>query len=141
MHVTATIAAGGRGHRFGGGQQKQFVTFGQQSALERSVSTFRDHPAIDEIVVALPDDVPADPLPYLQSQSKRIVVVPGGMRRQDSVTNAFQAASPESDMIVVHDAVRPFVSAALISRTIAAAAESGAAVAAMPARDTVKRTE
>jgi 2-C-methyl-D-erythritol 4-phosphate cytidylyltransferase/2-C-methyl-D-erythritol 2,4-cyclodiphosphate synthase len=55
------------------------------------------------------------------------------------VANAFAAASAESDLIVIHDAARPFASADLVARTIAAAAESGAAVAALQARDTVKR--
>ncbi len=61
------------------------------------------------------------------------------MRRQDSVANAFRAASAQSDIIVIHDAARPFASADLVGRTIAAAAASGAALAAMQARDTVKR--
>jgi 2-C-methyl-D-erythritol 4-phosphate cytidylyltransferase/2-C-methyl-D-erythritol 2,4-cyclodiphosphate synthase len=140
MHVTAIIAAGGRGRRFGGELAKQLVAFGSRSALERSVSVFAEHPEIDEIVVALPDDIAADPPPYLTSAAKRLVVVRGGVRRQDSVANALRAASPTADIVVVHDAVRPFVTPALISRTIAAAAESGAAIAAVPARDTVKRT-
>jgi 2-C-methyl-D-erythritol 4-phosphate cytidylyltransferase/2-C-methyl-D-erythritol 2,4-cyclodiphosphate synthase len=141
MYVTAILAAGGRGQRFGGALPKQLVALGAQSALERSVSVFVTHPAIDEIVVALPDDIAADPPPYLRSASKRLLVVAGGPRRQDSVNRAFQVTSPRSDIIVVHDAVRPFVTAALISHTIAAAAESGAAVAALRARDTVKRGE
>ena len=67
-------------------------------------------------------------------------IVAGGDRRQDSVANAFRAADAASDdLIVIHDAARPFVSADLIARTIAAAAESGAAVAAVQARDTVKQ--
>ena len=64
--------------------------------------------------------------------------MPGGARRQDSVFNAFQAVAAGSDVVVIHDAARPFASAELVSRTIAAAAESGAAVAAVPSRDTVK---
>ena len=63
----------------------------------------------------------------------------GGERRQDSVGNAFAAADPRAEIILIHDAARPFVSAALIDRTIAAAQETGAAVAAVVARDTVKQ--
>ena len=62
----------------------------------------------------------------------------GGERRQDSVANAFRAAGAASDIIVIHDGARPFASADLISRTIDAAAESGAALAAVESRDTVK---
>jgi len=65
--------------------------------------------------------------------------VRGGDRRQDSVANAFRAASTASDVVVIHDAARPFVSASLISRTIASAATNGAALAAIVASDTVKK--
>lgn len=136
MRVTAIIAAGGRGRRFGGAQPKQLCEVGGESILERSVRAFASHPDIDEIVVAVPQEL-TDALPaYLRS----VRIVAGGARRQDSVANAFQAADPSSDVIVIHDGARPFASADLISRTIAAAVESGAALAALQARDTVKRT-
>jgi 2-C-methyl-D-erythritol 4-phosphate cytidylyltransferase/2-C-methyl-D-erythritol 2,4-cyclodiphosphate synthase len=139
MFVSAIIAAGGRGQRFGGAVPKQLLTIGSQSVLERSVSLFLSHPEIDELVVALPSELAVDPPPYLRATAKPVHVVAGGARRQDSVFNAFQAVSGEADIVVIHDAARPFATADLISRTIAAAAESGAALAALPARDTVKR--
>ena len=140
MRVTAIIAAGGRGQRFGGARPKQLLTVGGRPILERSVALFLDHPDVDEIVVALPAELAADPPPYLRAAPKPIRVVAGGARRQDSVANAFQATSGDSSVVVIHDAARPFASADLVSRTIAAAVESGAALAALPARDTVKRT-
>ena len=139
MHVTAIIAAGGRGQRLGGAVLKQLLPIGGRPMLERSVRLFLDHPAIDALVVALPVELVADPPPYLRVSSKPLQLVSGGARRQDSVLNAFKAASDRSDLIVVHDAARPFASADLVSRTISAAAESGAALAALPASDTVKR--
>ena len=139
VRVTAIIAAGGRGQRFGSARPKQLLTVGGRPMLERSVALFLDHPDVDEIVVALPADLAADPPPYLRAASKPIRVVAGGARRQDSVANAFQAASAESLVVVVHDAARPFASADLVSRTIAAAVESGAALAALRVSDTVKR--
>jgi 2-C-methyl-D-erythritol 4-phosphate cytidylyltransferase/2-C-methyl-D-erythritol 2,4-cyclodiphosphate synthase len=84
--------------------------------------------------------VASSPPAYLRSAVKLLRIVRGGARRQDSVANAFRAASAESELIVVHDAARPFVSADLIARTIVAAADAGAAVAALAARDTVKRS-
>lgn len=139
MKVTAIIAAAGRGERLGGSRPKQFLSVGGRSLLERSVAAFVAHPAIAEVVVALPPDVAADPPPYLRGGPKPVVVVAGGARRQDSVRCAFLAADEASDLVVVHDAARPFVSADLITRTIDAAAESGAALAAVASRDTVKR--
>src|SRR6266511_2490084 len=148
MFVTAIIAAGGRGRRLGG-ELKQLRTIGGRAILDRSISMFLMHPAIAEVVVALPQELVESPPEYLRSIApeafalqtpvKPVRIVAGGGRRQDSVANAFRAAAAASDVIVIHDAARPFASADLISRTIAAAVEAGAALAALPARDTVKR--
>ncbi len=118
---------------------KQLVTVGGRALLERSVAVFVTHPEIDEVIVALPAELVRDPPVYLTAVSKPLRIVAGGDRRQDSVTNGFRAASERTDVIVVHDAARPFATASLVSRTIAAAAESGAAVAALAAGDTVKQ--
>jgi 2-C-methyl-D-erythritol 4-phosphate cytidylyltransferase/2-C-methyl-D-erythritol 2,4-cyclodiphosphate synthase len=140
MHVTAIIAAGGRGVRFGGVVPKQLLAVGGRSILERSVALFLAHDAIDEVVVALPAEILADPPSFLRLSQKPLHLVAGGARRQDSVISAFKAANERSDVIVVHDAARPLATGDLVSRTIAAAAESGAAVAALAASDTVKRS-
>jgi 2-C-methyl-D-erythritol 4-phosphate cytidylyltransferase / 2-C-methyl-D-erythritol 2,4-cyclodiphosphate synthase len=137
MHVTAIIAAGGRGLRLGGIVPKQLLEIAGESILSRSVRAFRTHPDVGDVIVAVPADIAAAPPPYL-CQS-RVRVVAGGRRRQDSVSNAFHASTPSSDLFIVHDAARPFASAGLIARTIAAARESGAALAALAVRDTVKR--
>jgi 2-C-methyl-D-erythritol 4-phosphate cytidylyltransferase/2-C-methyl-D-erythritol 2,4-cyclodiphosphate synthase len=68
-------------------------------------------------------------------------MVAGGERRQDSVSNAFAHVAARADLVVIHDAARPLVSATLIARTVDAAAAFGAAIAALPARDTVKRAD
>jgi len=139
MHVTAIIAAGGRGLRFGGARPKQLLSLAGRTLLERSVGAFLAHPSIDEVVVALPADIAQDPPAYLLGAAKPLRMVAGGTRRQDSVSNAFQAAAEASDLFLIHDAARPFVSADLIGRTIEAAATHGAAIAAIEASDTVKR--
>jgi 2-C-methyl-D-erythritol 4-phosphate cytidylyltransferase/2-C-methyl-D-erythritol 2,4-cyclodiphosphate synthase len=138
MYVTAIIAAGGRGERFGANRPKQLLEIGGQTILERSVNAFLAHPDITDVVVALPDDLAGRPPAHLMNAAKQLTVVTGGARRQDSVAAAFRAVSTHADVVVIHDAARPFVSADLIARTIAAAAESGAALAALESRDTVK---
>ena len=138
MFVSAIIAAGGRGQRLGGASPKQLLAIGGRPILERSVSAFLAHPSIDEVIVALPAALAADPPDYLRRAGKPLRVVAGGERRQDSVAAAFREVAAQADIVIVHDAARPFVSADLIGRTIAAAAESGAAAAAIQARDTVK---
>ncbi len=139
MYVTAIIAAGGRGERFGAGQPKQLVTIGGRTILERSVQTFLAHAAVDDVIVALPAELVEHPPACLSNTVKPLRVVAGGARRQDSVAAAFRAVPDRSEVIVVHDAARPFASADLIARTIAAAAETGAALAAIGASDTVKQ--
>jgi 2-C-methyl-D-erythritol 4-phosphate cytidylyltransferase / 2-C-methyl-D-erythritol 2,4-cyclodiphosphate synthase len=139
MYVAAILAAGGRGLRLGQAQPKQLIEIAGRSILERSVSLFASHPEVDEIVVALPEELAARPAVYLLDAAKQLRVVAGGARRQDSVAAAFRAVSDRADVVVIHDAARPFASADLIARTIAAAAESGAALAAIEARDTVKQ--
>ena len=103
--------------------------------LKRTVDAFLQGYAFDEVIVALPAGLARTPPSYLDD----VIVVDGGERRQDSVANAFAAVAPSSQVIVIHDAARPLVSSALIERTVAAAAEHGAAIAALQARDTVKR--
>jgi 2-C-methyl-D-erythritol 4-phosphate cytidylyltransferase/2-C-methyl-D-erythritol 2,4-cyclodiphosphate synthase len=105
--------------------------------LKRTVDAFLQGYAFDEVVVALPPELAVDPPSYLDS----VIVVEGGERRQDSVAKAFRAVAPSSQIIVIHDAARPLVSSALIERTIDAALKHGAAIAALEARDTVKRTD
>jgi 2-C-methyl-D-erythritol 4-phosphate cytidylyltransferase/2-C-methyl-D-erythritol 2,4-cyclodiphosphate synthase len=103
------------------------------------VTAYLEHPAVNELIVALPADIASSPPPYLRETAKPLRVVAGGPRRQDSVLNAFGVVDQRCDIVVVHDGARPFVGAALISRIIAAAAEHGAALAALPSRDTAKR--
>ena len=75
MFVTAIIAAGGRGLRFGGARPKQLLAIDGRTLLERSVETFLAHPSIDEVVVALPQDVVQDPPPYLRGAAKPLRLV------------------------------------------------------------------
>lgn len=141
MHVAAIIAAGGRGLRLGADRPKQFLDIGGRSILEMSVAALAASDRITEIVIALPED-------HLEAESKAIKsaiqrplsFVKGGARRQDSVANAFAKTSKQADVILIHDAARPFVSPGVISRAIDGAKVYGAAIAAIGARDTIKQT-
>jgi 2-C-methyl-D-erythritol 4-phosphate cytidylyltransferase/2-C-methyl-D-erythritol 2,4-cyclodiphosphate synthase len=138
MRVTAIIAAGGIGRRLGAGRPKQLLEIAGRSILERSVTAFSSHPRVSEVIVALPAELVASPPHWLGTQA-RVQIVAGGDRRQDSVAAAFDTVSATTDVVVVHDAARPFVSWALIDRCIDAAAAFGGAIAALPATDTVKQ--
>jgi 2-C-methyl-D-erythritol 4-phosphate cytidylyltransferase / 2-C-methyl-D-erythritol 2,4-cyclodiphosphate synthase len=134
--VTAIIAAGGRGRRFGADVPKQLLVIGGRPVLQWSVEAFLASDRIHEVVVAAPAELVDDPPSYLVRD--RVRVVAGGERRQDSVANGFDAADPGSDVILIHDAARPFVDASMIAQAVDAASESGAAIVAVEARDTIK---
>jgi 2-C-methyl-D-erythritol 4-phosphate cytidylyltransferase/2-C-methyl-D-erythritol 2,4-cyclodiphosphate synthase len=139
MHVTGIIAAGGTGSRIGAGEPKQFLDLGGRPILEHSVRALADHPGISELIVALPADSAGAPPSWL-AECAKVRIVAGGARRQDSVANAFDTITG-SQVVVIHDAARPFVSPELISRSIEAALAYGAAIAATPVSDTVKQVQ
>jgi len=146
MHVAVIIAAGGKGTRLGASRPKQLIEIDGQPILQRAVAIFTSHPEVSEVVVVLPADLAAAPPAYLtntppvgpRGDHASVTIVAGGAERQDSVANGFDAVRDRADVVVVHDAARPFASADLVSRTIAAAVRTGAALAALPSSDTVK---
>ncbi len=136
MHVAAIIVAAGTGERAGTELPKQFVDLGDgRTMLDLTLQAFLSCPQVDEVIVAVPPGF-ADRV----RATARLQVVAGGARRQDSMANAFARVSADAEVVLVHDAARPFVSQALIAATIAAAHRHGAAIAALSVRDTVKRT-
>jgi 2-C-methyl-D-erythritol 4-phosphate cytidylyltransferase/2-C-methyl-D-erythritol 2,4-cyclodiphosphate synthase len=144
MFVSAIIAAGGAGRRLGAGKPKQLLDIGGGSMLHHSVQAFLRHPRIAEIVLVKPAGPLSLFLDLRALDPTRVQVmrtVDGGERRQDSVAQGFDAVSASADVVLIHDAARPFVSAALIDQTIDAAAAHGAAIAALPSKDTVKRVD
>ena len=140
MFVSAIIAAAGAGRRLGAAKPKQLLDLGGGSMLHHSLSAFLTHPRVSEVILVKPAGPLALAVPDL-ADARKLRAVDGGERRQDSVANGFDAVDPKSDVILIHDAARPFVTAELISRTIDAASQHGAAIAALQSRDTVKRVE
>ncbi len=105
--------------RFGADRPKQFLDIGGRSILELSVAALAASDRIREIVVALPDEhVDAGSKALRAAIGRQISVVAGGARRQDSVANAFAKTSKDADVIVIHDAARPFVTRDVIDRAI-----------------------
>jgi 2-C-methyl-D-erythritol 4-phosphate cytidylyltransferase/2-C-methyl-D-erythritol 2,4-cyclodiphosphate synthase len=111
--------------------------------LAHSVGACAAVPEVDGLVVVVPADRLAEAHAELGpcTHGKPCVVVAGGARRQDSVANGAAALPEAASIVLVHDAARPFVTAAVVSAVIAGARESGAAIAAVPVHDTVKRVE
>jgi 2-C-methyl-D-erythritol 4-phosphate cytidylyltransferase/2-C-methyl-D-erythritol 2,4-cyclodiphosphate synthase len=138
MQVTAIIAAAGEGRRMASRLPKQFIEIGGVSLLQRSLTAFCGVPRISEIIVVTRADAVAEVSRSIAAPGKVTSVIAGGATRQASVAAAFDRVSAGAAYVMVHDAARPFVSAALIERTLDAAIDCGAAIAALPASDTVK---
>ncbi len=126
---------------------KQFKELGGVPILVHTLRKFAGAPEVYEIVVALRKDEIAGFRIQLDKQypeiwKKRLQMVEGGEHRQDSVANALKAiAADADDLVLVHDGVRPFVTPEIIAEVVAAAQKHGAAIAGMPAVDTVKQVE
>jgi 2-C-methyl-D-erythritol 4-phosphate cytidylyltransferase len=138
--VCVLIPAGGIGARLGHRTPKQFLALGGASILATTAGHFVRHPAVDAIVVAAPGAHLERARRALRGPRRvRITVVAGGSTRQESVWLALQAAPADAAIVVVHDAVRPFITRALIDAVVAAAREGEAAICALPVAETVKR--
>lgn len=142
MKTLAIVPAGGTGRRMGAAVPKQFLPLAGVPVLVRTLSVLQHSSLIDRILLAVPAadvvQVRAD-IVAAHGLTKVMAVVAGGAERQDSVGNALREVPEEVEIVLVHDAVRPFVTAELIARVVTAAQEYGAAAAGLPVRDTVKR--
>ena len=139
--VSAVVPAGGRGMRMGSNIPKQFLTLGDVPLLVHALKTFEFSSIISEIILVVPEDDCAycrDHIVPTYGLKKVSQVVGGGRRRQDSVLNGIKATNPNSDIVVIHDAVRPFLTETMIANVVEAARKHGSAIVAIPLRDTVK---
>jgi len=133
----AIIVAAGQGRRFG--SAKQFAALKGRPILDWTLDAFENHPQVAEIVLVLPDE--RDGARFIGRHPKISAVVRGGRRRQDSVRRGFaRVRAGAGDVVLVHDGVRPLVSADVISRVIREAARRGAAVPVVPVEDTIKES-
>jgi len=135
------VPAGGLGTRMGSRRPKQYLGLGRSPILVATLRVLGRARGIAGIVVAVPEaHVAATRRLLARLRVPRILeVVAGGADRQESVWRALQRIPEGAASVVVHDAVRPFIDAALVARVLAAAAASGAATCGIPVRDTVKR--
>ena len=136
--VGAIIVAAGKSKRMSG-TDKIFAPLAGQPVLLRVLQPFIDCPGIDRIVVVLSsrnyDE--GKELIVAQNWEKEVAVCIGGRRRQDSVLAGLKLLG-DCDWVVIHDGARPLVTVDLIEQGLESAEETGAAVAAMPATDTIK---
>lgn len=142
MNVAALIPAAGSGRRMGREQEKQFLQLGDKPLLAHTLSRFEMTASVNRVVLVVP--------PGREEFCWQSIIKPLGFRkvthitagaetRQRSVAAGFGCLSEDTDIVVVHDGARPFVTPPLIEAVIAAAVRVGCAIAAIPESDTLKR--
>lgn len=148
MKVSVILPAAGLGTRMGrsqpekaGTSRKQFMLLDGSPILVHTIRKFAAAPSVTEIVVALRGDDIAWVRELLDGErlGKPVRLVLGGDSRQQSVENALASLEPDTDLVAVHDAVRPFIDTALIEKVIEEARENGAAIVGIVPVDTVKQ--
>jgi len=121
-----------------GGVRKQFLELAGEPVLAHALRPFLAHPAVEWVVVALPESDLAEPPAWLTGLDPRVRLVAGGAERGDSVRHGLEAVPDEADVVLVHDAARPLVTVEVIERAINVAARGVGAVVAVPLADTLK---
>lgn len=139
--IAAIIPAAGEGSRMQLSVKKPYLRLGKKPILSHTIDRFEQHSAIDEIFVVVDSTdftmcrtTILDPYRYQKVRE----LVPGGETRQMSVFNALRTLADDVDVVLVHDGVRPFVTEAVIFECLTATAEWGAAVTAVPVKETIK---
>ncbi len=140
MKVCVIIPAAGQGTRMGSSTPKQYLLLNGQPILHHTLMAFEASGLVDSVTLVVPKN------DLDQARKKwdcKIVknIVAGGKERQDSVYNGFKALDSDTDIVIVHDGVRPFVAEDLIARSIDAANKFGAAIVAIPVSDTIKQVD
>lgn len=126
----------------GGDVRKQFRLLGGVPLLVHSLRVFQSSPVIDAVIVAVPEaDVEYCRTEIVEAHgfTKVSHVIAGGKERQDSVRHALAAVDETVELVVIHDAVRPCLTDTMVVQVVEAAAADGAAIIALPMRDTVKQ--
>jgi 2-C-methyl-D-erythritol 4-phosphate cytidylyltransferase len=143
MKVLAIIPAAGAGVRMGGETPKQFLSIEGVPIVVHTLRKFNEADSIDEIYLGVrPEDMERAQAEIQREQySKPVRVFPGGATRQQTVSLGVREAPSSTEIVVVHDAVRPFVTTELIHLSVEAARKSGAAILGIPSVDTVKQVE
>ncbi|MBW2984714.1 2-C-methyl-D-erythritol 4-phosphate cytidylyltransferase, partial [Candidatus Woesearchaeota archaeon] len=145
MHNIALITAAGKGTRMNSKLNKILLTLLDKTIIEETMEVFENCEEIDDIVlVANKDDIDQLKKIIEKNQYKKIKkIIEGGEKRQDSVFNGLKSIenANDDDVILIHNGANPLVDEETISECIVQAKEHGAAVAALPAKDTIKEVE
>lgn len=141
MNVIALVVAAGRGARLGSGLPKQYHDLGGRSVLAHALSAFAEHPAVSGVRAVIHQDDRAH-YDHAAAGLRLLDPITGGNSRQASVLRGLESlAANAPNAVMIHDAARPFVSAATISASLDALLDTVGAIAAVPVTDTLKRSD
>jgi 2-C-methyl-D-erythritol 4-phosphate cytidylyltransferase len=144
MKADTIIVSAGKGHRFMKGKKKQFYLLADKPILAHTLDKFENCPLIHSILLVVgQEDMDYCLKEIIEKYQYRKIsqIVPGGKRRQESVKNGIDFLSKETDIVVIHDGVRPFVTKEMIEESIRSAVRFQAVVMAMPVKETVKMVQ
>ena len=143
QQVSAIIVAAGSGMRLGSAVPKAFVVLGGRTVLSYSLRTLANVTQVAELVLAVPAGMERAARAEIGAAGLELPVkiTAGGKERQESVRVALALTSAESELVVVHDAARPFARPELFERCLERAGRAGAAIAGIPVADTLKRVD
>jgi len=142
MIVSAIIPAAGQGERLGGPVPKQFLHLDGKSILSHTLEIFQKSGLVDSVVLVVPvNELAQTRAQWLNNPPLVNKIIAGGKQRQDSVFNGFTEIDADTDIVLVHDGVRPFITTEMIEATVTAAIEYGAAITAIPVSDTIKQAD
>ena len=141
MKNIAIITAGGSGKRLPGKTKKQFVTIAGRPLLFWTLDKFVGHSQIAEIIITLPEEETSFFAEKIQAEfpEKEFIFLTGGKERQESVRKALRKSPSDSDFVLIHDGVRPFVSEKEITRLLEIAKKNEAVIPVARMKDTVKK--
>ncbi|MEK6549264.1 MAG: 2-C-methyl-D-erythritol 4-phosphate cytidylyltransferase [Nitrospirota bacterium] len=140
--VVAVVPAGGTGKRMGAGTPKQFLMLDGVPLMLHALRVLDRTPGVTEVVLVVPKEERDRALTEVVERyglKKVLKVVPGGATRQESVQHGLNEVGEDVEIVVVHDAVRPFITEDRIERSIEAARKHGGAIVAVPMKDTPKQ--
>lgn len=140
MKCEAVVVAAGSGRRFGTDVPKQFQPLAGEAVVLRSCRSMARHPDVDGVVLVLAPDVLSDQPEWMSFLPDEVRTSAGGETRTESVRRGTAQVAPDTDLVLVHDAVRPLVSRETVDR-VRRAAEEGPAIPVVPVADTVKRID
>lgn len=140
--VGVIIVAGGRGSRTASEELKQFRWVAGKPMLLHSLQLFQQREDVGMVVVVLPQEHVGDPPPWLfQCDTERLLLSVGGRERSDSVRNGLEDLPDEADIVVIHDAARPFLTLKMFDDVIREARLGHGAAPGLPVVDTLKRID